>query len=90
MQFVSSTYTEVQTQDQVKKLITNQGDPGMILAKLAPAEGVHMPQDSDVLPIEQEIKIALENRPEMKQTPTRSREQETGHCIYEEPAATDG
>ncbi len=65
--FVSSTYTEVQTQDQVKKLITNQGDPGMILAKLAPAEGVHLPQDSDVLPIEQEIKIALENRPEMKQ-----------------------
>jgi outer membrane protein len=65
--FVSSTYTEVQTQDQVKKLITNQGDPGMILAKLAPAEGVRMPQASDVLPIEEEIKIALENRPEMKQ-----------------------
>jgi outer membrane protein len=65
--FVSSTYTEVQTQDQVKKLITNQGDPGMILAKLAPAEGVHTPQASDVLPIEEEIKIALENRPEMKQ-----------------------
>jgi outer membrane protein len=51
----------------VKKLITNQGDPGMILAKLAPAEGVRMPQASDVLPIEEEIKIALENRPEMKQ-----------------------
>ena len=67
LQFVSSTYTEVQTQDQVKKLITNQGDPGMILAKLAPAEGVRMPQTADVLPIEQEIKIALENRPEMKQ-----------------------
>jgi outer membrane protein TolC len=65
--FVSSTYSEVQTQDQVKKLITNQGDPGTILAKLAPAEGVRMPQASDVLPIEQEIKIALENRPEMKQ-----------------------
>ncbi len=63
LQFVSSTYTEVQTQDQVKKLITNQGDPGMILAKLAPAEGVRMPQTADVLPIEQEIKIALENRP---------------------------
>jgi outer membrane protein len=65
--FVSSTYTEVQTQDQVKKLITNQGDPGMLLAKLAPAEGVRMPQAADVLPIEEEIKIALENRPEMKQ-----------------------
>src|SRR6266566_10138569 len=34
VQYVTSTYTEVQTQDQVKKLITSQGDPGLILAKL--------------------------------------------------------
>src|SRR5437660_9774730 len=34
LQLVTSTYTERQTQDQVKKLITNQGDPGMVTAKL--------------------------------------------------------
>src|SRR5207245_8318516 len=67
VQYVTSTYTEVQTQDQVKKLITSQGDPGLILAKLIPSQVVPKPQSSDVPPIEQAIKIALENRPEIKQ-----------------------
>jgi outer membrane protein TolC len=67
LQLVTSTYTERQTQDQVKKLITNQGDPGMVLARLAPLQGVRRPQSSDTLSVEEEIKIALENRPEMKQ-----------------------
>ena len=67
VQFVTSTFTEVQTQDQVKKLITSQGDPGTVLAKLMPMQGVRKPDASDVLPVEQAIKIALENRPEMKQ-----------------------
>jgi len=67
VQSVTSTYTEVVTQDQVKKLLTNQGDPGMVLAKLTPVDGVRKPSASDVLPVEEAIKIALENRPEMKQ-----------------------
>ena len=67
VQYVTSTYTEVQTQDQVKKLITSQGDPGLILAKLIPSQAVPKPQPSDVPPVEQAIKIALENRPEIKQ-----------------------
>jgi outer membrane protein len=67
VQFVTSTFTEVQTQDQVKKFITSQVDPGLILAKLTPSQGVRMPDASDVMPVEQAIKVALENRPEMKQ-----------------------
>jgi outer membrane protein len=67
VQFVTSTYTQVQTQDQVKKLITSQGDPGMIPAQIIPLQGVKKPDPSDILPVEQAIKIALENRPEMKQ-----------------------
>lgn len=67
LQLITSTYTEKQTQDTVKKLITSRGDPGTVLARLTPLEGVHRPQDSDVMPVEEEIKIALENRPEMKQ-----------------------
>ena len=67
VQFVTSTFTEVQTQDQVKKLITSQSDPGLVLAKLMPAQPVRMPEASDVMPIDQAIKVALENRPEMKQ-----------------------
>jgi len=67
VQFITSSYTEVQTQDQVKKLITSQGDPGLVLAKLIPSQVVPKPQPSDVLPVEAAIKVALENRPEMKQ-----------------------
>jgi len=67
LQLITSTYTERQTQDTVKKLITSRGDPGTVLAHLTPLEGVRRPQTSDVLPVEEEIKIALENRPEMKQ-----------------------
>jgi outer membrane protein TolC len=67
LQLITSTYTERQTQDQVKKLITSRGDPGTVMARLAPLEGVRRPQASDVLSVEEEIKIALENRPEMKQ-----------------------
>ena len=67
LQYITSTYTEVQTQDQVKKLITSQGDPGLVLAKLIPSQVVPKPQPSDVLPVEQAIKVALENRPEIKQ-----------------------
>jgi outer membrane protein TolC len=67
LQLITSTYTERQTQDTVKKLITSRGDPGTMVAHLSPLEGVRRPQTSDVLPVEEEIKIALENRPEMRQ-----------------------
>lgn len=67
VQLVTSTYTEAQTQDQVKKLITSQGDPGLVLARLAPIESARKPNSSDVLAVEEAIKIALENRPEMRQ-----------------------
>jgi len=66
-QLVVSTYTQAQTEDQVKKLISARGDPGLVLAKLNPTQGVRKPDPSDVLPVEQAIKVALENRPEMRQ-----------------------
>ena len=64
---VVSTYTQAQTGDQVKKLITFQADPGMVLAKLTPKEGARRPSPTDALPPDQAIRIALENRPEMRQ-----------------------
>jgi outer membrane protein TolC len=67
VQLVTSTYTQAQTQDQVKKLITSQSDPGMLLATLMPLQPVHTPSPSDVPSIEEAIRIALENRPEMRQ-----------------------
>jgi outer membrane protein TolC len=54
-------------EDQVKKLISAQGDPGMLLARLNPTQPVRRPASIDVPPVEEAIRIALENRPEMRQ-----------------------
>ena len=66
-QLVVSTYTQAQTGDQVKKFITFQADPGLVLANLTPKEGVRRPSPTDALPPDQAIRAALENRPEMRQ-----------------------
>jgi outer membrane protein TolC len=64
---IVSTYTETQGEDQAKKLITFQADPGMVLAHLVAVEPVKHPQPSDVPTVQEAIRIALENRPEMRQ-----------------------
>jgi len=64
---IVSTYTQTQSEDQVKKLITAQADPGMVLAHLLPVQPMKHPEPTDVPPVEQAIRIALENRTEMRQ-----------------------
>ncbi len=64
---VVSNYTQVQAEDQAKKLITNQADPGMVLARLSPVQAAKRPAPSDVPAIEEALRIALENRPELRQ-----------------------
>jgi outer membrane protein TolC len=66
-QMVVSTFTQAQTGDQMKKLITSQQDPGLVLATLDPSQGVRQPGPNDVPPVAEAIKIALENRPEIRQ-----------------------
>jgi outer membrane protein len=66
-QMVVSTYTQAQTGDLVKKLITSQQDPGLVLATLSPSQGARRPGLMDVPPVAEAIRIALENRPEMRQ-----------------------
>jgi len=65
---VVSTYTSLQNEDTLKKIITNKPDPGVMLAKLSPVEALRRPAATDVIPIDEAIRIALENRPELKQT----------------------
>jgi outer membrane protein len=65
---VVSTYTSLQNQDTLKKIITNKPDPGIMLAKLSPVEALRRPAATDVIQIDEAIRIALENRPELKQT----------------------
>ena len=66
-QIVISSFTSDQLQDRIKRMITSAGDPAMILAKLSPSEAVHRPSATDLMPIEDAIRYALENRPELRQ-----------------------
>jgi len=64
---VVATYTSRQGEDALKKTITSQADPGLVLAKLTPVDALRRPVAEDVVPVTQAIQIALENRPELKQ-----------------------
>jgi outer membrane protein TolC len=64
---VVSTYSSRQDEDQLKKTITSQTDPGLIVAKLTPMDTLRRPATGDVVPVGQAIQIALENRPEIRQ-----------------------
>ena len=66
-QMVVATYTQAQNGDQIKKFITSQPDPGLVLATLNPRQPVRQPGPMDVPSVAEAIKIALENRPEMRQ-----------------------
>jgi outer membrane protein len=65
-QMVTTSYTADQTQDRVKKLITNLADPALVLAQITPLDAPKKPETSDVMPIEDAIKYALESRPELR------------------------
>lgn len=66
-QMVVTSYTADQTQDRVKKLITNLGDPALVLAELNPIDLPRQPNPGDTMPLEDAIKYALESRPELRQ-----------------------
>jgi outer membrane protein TolC len=65
-QMVTTSYAADQTQDRVKRLITNLGDPALVVAQLAPVDPPRKPGPSDTMTIEDAIKYALESRPEMR------------------------
>ena len=65
-QMVTTSYTADQTQDRIKRMITNLGDPALILANLSPVDPPHKPAPNDVMSVEDAIKYALESRPEMR------------------------
>lgn len=67
LQLLDSNFTQVQVSDQIKKLVTNGPDPGLVLAKIAPTQAAPRPSSSDVLPAADAIKLAFSNRPELRQ-----------------------
>jgi outer membrane protein TolC len=66
-ELIVSGFTQTELEDQVKKLLSKQQDPGLILARLSPTQSAKMPAAGDVLPVGDAIKVAMENRPELRQ-----------------------
>ncbi len=66
-QLITAQYTVDQLQDQLKKMITHETDPGLVPVRLNLVEPLRPPGSENELPLEKAIQFALENRPEMKQ-----------------------
>src|SRR5712671_2701598 len=60
LQLLDSGFTQVTVSDQVKKLVTNQSDPGTVTAKISPTQSVPRPKTDDYLSAADAIKVALE------------------------------
>jgi outer membrane protein len=65
-QLIVTSYTQTQMEDHIKRLITNQADPRLVIARLTPTQGVRQPGINDVSDFDQAFKTALENRPEIR------------------------
>ena len=66
-QLILSTYSVTQTEDQIKKLASSDKDPAIFLVNLRASEAPRRPDQVRVPTLEEAVRIALENRPEMRQ-----------------------
>jgi outer membrane protein len=66
-ELIVSNFTQSQIQDQIKKVFSRGPDPGLVLAKITPTQDASAPADADILPVADAIRVALENRPELRQ-----------------------
>ena len=66
-ELIVSNYTQTQIQDQIKKVFSREPDPGLVVAMIAPTQDASGPAATDLLPVADAIRVALENRPELRQ-----------------------
>src|SRR5262249_30988243 len=66
-QLVISTSSLTTAEDQIKKMTSSDKDPAMFLIKLRALDAPKQPESVQVPVLEEAIKVALENRPEMRQ-----------------------
>jgi len=62
---VAAQYAQAQAEDQIKKVISDQTDPGMFLIKLKALDTP--PLTTPIPALEEAVKIGLENRPELRE-----------------------
>ena len=75
-ELIVANYTLTQIQDQIKKVFSRQPDPGLVLAKISPTQQPQLPGSADTLPAAAAIRVALENRPELRQANLQLRNSE--------------
>jgi outer membrane protein TolC len=61
-----SNYNQIQIQDTIKKVLSPRPDPGLVLATISPTQSAGLPETADTLPAADAIRVALENRPELR------------------------
>jgi len=66
-ELIVTNFTQMQIQDQVKKVLTRQPDPGLVFATISPTQTAELPGPTDILSPQDAIRVALENRPELRQ-----------------------
>jgi outer membrane protein TolC len=66
-QLVVSTFNVTSAEDQIKKMTSSDKDPAMFLIKLRALDSPKRPELVSIPALEESIRIALENRPEIRQ-----------------------
>jgi outer membrane protein TolC len=66
-QLVVSTFNITAAEDQIKKMTSSDKDPSMFLVKLRAEESPTRPETVQIPVLQEAIRIALENRPEIRQ-----------------------
>jgi outer membrane protein len=66
-QLIQSNGSLVQNEDQIKKLVSSETDPSLFLVRLATQDPPRRPASVTVPTLEEGVRIALENRPELRQ-----------------------
>jgi outer membrane protein TolC len=75
-ELIVSDFTQMQIQDQIKKVLSREPDPGLVLAKISPTQDASAPGPTDILEAPEAIRVALENRPERREAVLQLRNSE--------------
>lgn len=66
-QLIQSQGSVTSNEDQIKKLISSETDPSLFLVRLAAQESPLRPGSVNIPTLEEAVRVAMENRPELRQ-----------------------
>jgi len=66
-QLIQSRGSVFQNEDQIKKMVSSETDPSLFLVRLATQDSPRRPASAIVPTLEEGVRVAMENRPELRQ-----------------------